>query len=129
MRFTIIAAAAAALSLSAIGAASAQTEPQGASRPAQAQPGGQPSQGQQQAPMVRSVNVVDISELPAETRPQIDAAAAKTTKENLQGLRSSIDKSPEITKALAAKGAKSSDVIVANLDQQGLLTLVTKKRA
>ncbi|WP_026363270.1 hypothetical protein [Methylopila sp. M107] len=126
MRSMIIAAAAVALVSSAAISAQAQSGPQPAPR---GQSQGEQPKGQPGAPTVRTVSVVDISELPAETRPQVDAAAAKATPENLKGLRSSIDKSPEITKALAAKGAKSSDVIVANLDQQGQLTLVTKKRA
>lgn len=123
MRSLIIGAASAALVFSAVAAnaQSPQAEPQ--------QPQAQQQKGQAGgAPMVRGVNVVDVSELPAETRPQVDAAAAKAKPADLKNLRASIDKSPEITKALDAKGAKSSDVIVANLDQQGLLTLVTKKR-
>ncbi len=124
MRSLIIATASAALVFSAAAAQaqSQQAEPQQpqAQQPQKGQAGG--------APMVRSVNVVDVTELPAETRPQVDAAAAKAKPADLKSLRASIDKSPEITKALDAKGAKSQDVIVANLDQQGLLTLVTKKR-
>lgn len=126
MRSIIVTAASAALAFSMTQAVQAQSaQPQAAP---QAQPEAQQPKGQAGAPMVRSVNVVDMSEIPAEAKPQVDAAAAKATEENLKGLRSSIDKSPEITKALAAKGAKSSDVVVANLDQQGTLTLVTKKR-
>ncbi|MDR4305023.1 hypothetical protein IHQ68_00070 [Chelatococcus sambhunathii] len=123
MRSLIIATASAALVFSAVAAnaQSPQAEPQ--------QPQTQQQKGQSGgAPMVRGVNVVDVSELPAETRPQVDAAAAKAKPADLKNLRASIDKSPEITKALDAKGAKSADVIVANLDQQGLLTLVTRKR-
>lgn len=120
MRSKIVLAAGAALALSMTAAAQAQTQ-----QPAQSQ--SRQPQGQQ-APMVRSVAVVDVSELPPEAKTQVDAAAAKASEADIKGLRSSIDKSPEITKALTAKGAKSSDVIVANLDQQGQLTLVTKKR-
>ena len=118
MRFLITAIATTALALSTALAAQAQSP-----KPQQPQ-----QQGQSSSPTIRSVNVVDVSELPPETKSQVDATAAKTTESDLKGLRSSIDKSPEITKALASKGAKSSDVIVASLDQQGLLTLVTKKR-
>lgn len=122
MRFTTIAVASVALALSAPIAATAQSQQPQAQQPAAQQ---QPGKGQT---VVRSVNVVDVTELPPETKSQVDAAAAKVTETDLKGLRSSIDKSPEITKALDAKGAKSADVIVANLDQQGLLTLVTKKK-
>ena len=123
MRFTTIAVASVALALAAPVVATAQAQqPQAQGQQPAAQ---QPGKGQ---PMVRSVNVVDVTELPPETKSQVDAAAAKVTETDLKGLRSSIDRSPEITKALDAKGAKSADVIVANLDQQGLLTLVTKKK-
>lgn len=122
MRFTTIAVASVALALSAPIPATAQSQQPQAQQPAAQQ---QPGKGQT---VVRSVNVVDVTELPPETKSQVDAAAAKVTETDLKGLRSSIDKSPEITKALDAKGAKSADVIVANLDQQGLLTLVTKKK-
>lgn len=119
MRLTLIAAA--AIALSAAAGAQAQTQaPQGQ------QP--QSQQGPQASPQVTSVNVVDVTELPADTKKKVEEVAAKSTPEDLKGLRAAIDQSPDIKKALTVKGADSSQVVVANLDQQGMLTLVTKKR-
>jgi hypothetical protein len=81
------------------------------------------------APMVRNIAIIDLSELPAEARPQIEEAAAKAKKEDLDGLRQAVDGSPEIKKLLEVKGATSAEIVVANLDQAGTLTLFTRKRA
>lgn len=122
MRKSLIAAASAALALSLAAAPAALAQAPEAPAPGAAQQ-------KSGAPMVRSVNIVDLADLPAEAKPQIEQAAAKASKEDLEGLRSAIDRSPEIKKALEAKGATSAQVVVANLDQEGTLTLITKKRA
>jgi hypothetical protein len=126
MRFIITAAAGVALALTLAAGAQAQN--------AQQPQAGQ-SAGQSQSPAggagaknVRSVNVVAFEELPPESKRQVDDISKKTSESDLRGMRNSIDKSPQIKKVLDSRGAKSSDVIVANLAQDGALTLVTRKR-
>ncbi|RCS24937.1 hypothetical protein DUT91_05690 [Phyllobacterium salinisoli] len=105
-------------------AAQAQQTPPAAQAPA-ATPA--PSETQPASPGIKRVAIVDISELPAPTQEQVNAAVAKTGDEDLKALRSSIDATPQITAALKEKGVTSAQVIAANVDNDGTLTLVTKK--
>lgn len=98
---------------------------------AQTQPGA-PAQGSESprpSPGVRSVKVVDVEELPANTKAQVTQNAARQKESDLAALRQSIDAAPQITSALQAKGATSAQVIAASLDDEGVLTLVTRKRS
>jgi glucose/arabinose dehydrogenase len=121
MRRTTILAAGAALLFAT--AASAQQEP--AQPPAMA-PAPAP-EAPAAAPTIKSVTIVDIEQLPAETQTQVDALVAKTSEAELTALRGSIDSMPEIKSALEAKGLTSANVIAANMAGDGELTLVTKK--
>lgn len=87
--------------------------------------GSQPSA----TPTVKALSIVDVSELPKETQDQVEQVAKKATKADREGMKNALDRSPAIKKALADKGADSSMVIATNLDAQGTLTLVTKKKA
>lgn len=78
-------------------------------------------------PAITSVSVVDIDELPAATKDQVNQALATRTADQLQKLRDAVEKAPAIKSALEAKGLSSRDVIVAQISQAGELTLVTKK--
>ena len=92
MRKTIILAAAASLMLA--GAASAQQQPAPATPAPKATtpaPG-----GQQAAPAIQSVNIVDITELPKDTQTQVNQVIAQRGDEGLQKLRSSIDATPKV---------------------------------
>ena len=80
-----------------------------------------------QAPTIQSVNIVDVSELPAETQSQVDKIEKDRSPADLQKLRSSIDATPEIASALQSKGLTSADVVVASLNSNGAVTLVTRK--
>lgn len=80
-----------------------------------------------QAPTIQSVNIVDVSELPAETQSQVDKIEKERSDADMQKLRSTIDATPEIASALQSKGLTSADVVVASLNQNGALTLVTRK--
>lgn len=89
-----------------------------------------PGQGEAQQPAspgIKRVAIVDISELPPATQEQVNAAVAQTGDEDLKALRSSIDATPQLTAALKEKGVTSAQVIAANVDNDGTLTLVTKK--
>lgn len=115
MRSMIVAVSLAlALAPSAAFAQSAQMPETGAQAPA--------------APSVKALNIIDISELPAETKTQVEQIVAKSSKTEREGMKSALDRSPAIGKALAAKGADSSMVVATNLGRDGTLTLVTRKK-
>lgn len=76
---------------------------------------------------IRSVNVVDMTELPEATQKQVNDVVAKAGDADLQQLRSTIDANPKIKSALEAKGLSSAQVIAASMSSDGALTLVTKK--
>ncbi|MBZ9940344.1 hypothetical protein LB533_04420 [Mesorhizobium sp. BR1-1-13] len=120
MRKTIVLAAAATLMLA--GAASAQQQPAQQPAPAAPAPG-----GQQAAPTIQSVNIVDITELPKDTQTQVNQVIAQRGDEGLQKLRSSIDATPKVKSALQAKGMTSAQVVAASMEPNGALTLITKK--
>ncbi len=118
------------ISTLAIGAAFAALGAVGLQGPAMAQtPAPAPSEAPRQAtpPAITSVNVVDLDELPEETRTQVNQALASRTADDLQKLRNAVEAAPAIRSALEAKGLTSRDVIVAQVSQTGALTLVTKK--
>jgi hypothetical protein len=79
------------------------------------------------ATAITTINIVDINELPDATKTQVNDALAKRSDADMQKLRSSIDKSPQVSAALKEKGLTSAAVVIASLDSKGLLTLVTKK--
>ena len=76
---------------------------------------------------IRSVNIVDMTELPEATQTQVNEVVAQGGEASLQQLRSTIDANPEIKSALEAKGLTSANVIAASMGPEGALTLVTKK--
>ncbi|MGX7876158.1 hypothetical protein ACVDG5_028790 [Mesorhizobium sp. ORM6] len=121
MRKTIILAAAASLMLA--GAASAQQQ-QPSQQPAPTTPA---PGGQQAAPAIQSVNIVDITELPKDTQTQVNQVIAQRGDAGLQKLRSSIDATPKVKSALQAKGMTSAQVVAASMEPNGALTLITKK--
>ena len=80
------------------------------------------------APTITVVNVVDVTQLPPETKTQVDQFVAKEGDDGLQKLRQSIDSTPEAKSALEQKGMTSQEVVAASLDKDGTLTLITKKK-
>lgn len=122
MRMITILAAGTALMLSA--AANAQA-PSGQNTPAR--PPAAAPQAPAQPPSIKSVNVVDITELPQETQTQVNQVVAQRGDGELQKLRKAIDAAPNIKSALEAKGLSSMHVLIAQMDESGELTLVTKK--
>lgn len=71
-----------------------------------------------------NVAIVAVEDLPAEIKAQADAVITETKAEDLLRLQHSIDASPEATSALAAHGLNSSQVVAANIDGDGTLTLI-----
>lgn len=79
------------------------------------------------APAIQSVSVVDITELPEATQSQVKQVVAERGDGELQKLRSAIDSAPTIKSALEAKGLSATHVILAQMNDNGVLTLVTRK--
>lgn len=126
MRKMIVLALCAAFPL-ATSVAYAQTAPQSAPSATEAAPKSEAPAQQPAAPQITTINIVDINELPDATKTQVNDAVAQRSDTDVQKLRSSIDKSPEVSAALKEKGLTSEAVVIASLDSKGLLTLVTKK--
>ncbi|WP_458760670.1 hypothetical protein ACSVBT_07740 [Afipia sp. TerB] len=97
---------------------------QGTTKGAPSQPD---AQAQQSAPQIKSVQVVDVQDLPQDVRSQVDELASHTSEQDLQSLRKSIDASPGVSSALKAKGLSSAQIVAANVDKNGVLTLFAKK--
>ena len=100
--------------------------------PAFVQAQGAPSQPQaqtpppdQSSPVIRSIQVVDVRNLKPALRSQVDELVKRTSDEDMQSLRKSIDASPEVAAALKAKGLSSSQVVAINI-VDGVLTMFTK---
>jgi hypothetical protein len=96
---------------------------------AQGAPSGAPSQ-KDKAPAessvtIRSIEVIDVKDLPPAVKSQIDDVVAKTTEDDLKSLRKSIDGTPAATSALKAKGLTSSQVVAINI-ADGVLTLFAR---
>jgi hypothetical protein len=131
MRMITILAAGATFALAMATGAQAQSTQAPAEAPVQP-PAQAPAQPPAAAPeagatSIKSVNVVDITELPADTQKQVSEVVAQRGDDNLQRLRSSIDGMPQLKSALEAKGVTSAQVIAASMSPDGALTLITKK--
>ena len=91
---------------------------------ASSQPDGQTPRAQS-SPVIRSIQVVDVKDLKPEVRSKVDEVVARTSDEDMQSLRKSIDASPEVAAALKAKGLSSSQVVAINI-AEGVLMVFTK---
>lgn len=116
---------AAGVTLAFATAANAQEAP-ATQQPAQA-PATAPEAPAAAPTTIRSVSIVDMTELPEATQKQVNDVVAQRGDADLQKLRSTIDANPEIKAALEAKGLTSAQVIAASMSPEGALTLVTKK--
>lgn len=122
MRMITIAAAGAALLLA--GAANSQTRP--ADPPASPPPAAAP-QAPSTAPTIRAITVVEIDELPEATRAQVNQLVATRTANELQQLQKAIESAPAVKSAIEAKGFSTRDVVMAEVNDEGELTVVTRR--
>ena len=97
--------------------------------PSQAQAAPQSETAPQQSVTIRSIQVVDVEELQADMRSKLDALVANTKEDEIKSLRESIDATPAAVSALKAKGRTSAQVVAINVDDNGILTMFTKKAA
>jgi hypothetical protein len=99
--------------------------------PAFVQAQGAASQSEAQKPpaqsstVIRSIQVVDVKDLKPVVRAKVDEVVARTSEEDMQSLRKSIDATPEAASALKSKGLSSSQVVAINI-ADGVLTLFAK---
>jgi hypothetical protein len=97
--------------------------------PAFVQAQGAPAQAEksqtQSSVSIRSIQVVDVKELPAAIKSQVDEIVSKTSETDMQSLRKSIDGSPSAVTALKDKGMTSSQVVAINI-ADGVLTMFAK---
>jgi Spy/CpxP family protein refolding chaperone len=99
--------------------------------PAFVQAQGTPPQSQAQTPpaqsnkLIQSVQVVDVKDLKPEVRSKIDDVVARTSEQDMQSLRKSIDATPEAASALKAQGLSSTQIVAINI-AGGVLTLFAK---
>lgn len=70
------------------------------------------------------IAIVAVEDLPEDVKAQADAVINQTSAEDLLRLQTSIDASPQATSALRANGLNSSQVVAANIDGDGTLTLI-----
>lgn len=122
MRMITIAVAGAA----AILAAAANAQAPAPERPA-AQPPASSQEAPANAPTITSVKVVEIDELPEPTKAQVNQLVATRTADELEKLRQAIEKAPAVKSAVEAKGFSSRDVVLAQVNNDGELTIVARK--
>src|SRR6202022_1141059 len=92
---------------------------------ASSQPQAQTPPDQSSTVIIRSTQVVAIKDLKAGLLSKGDEVVARTSEEDMQSLRKSIDATPEAASALKAKGLSSSQVVAINI-ADGVLTLFAK---
>ena len=120
-------AAAAAFATAAQAQQQPATTPPSSAAPAQATPS--PTSPPVSAPTIQSINILDMEQLPQETQKKVNDVVAEGGETNLKRLRDSVDATPEATAALKGKGLTSHNVLVASLSEDGVLTLITSKKA
>jgi hypothetical protein len=91
---------------------------------APSQPKAHTPSGQSSA-VLRSIQIVDIKDLKPAVRSKVDDIISRTSDEEMQSLRKSIDANPDVSAALKAKGLNSSHVVAINV-ADGVLTMFTK---
>jgi Spy/CpxP family protein refolding chaperone len=97
----------------------------------QAQAQGTSPQSEAQTPpaqsnkLIQSVQIVNVKDLKPEVRSKVDDVVARTSDEDMQSLRRSIDATPEAASALKAQGLSSSQVVAINV-AGGVLTLFAR---
>lgn len=112
-------------------------QPPQASPPMEQQPSPDPAQPDDQlqsqdngsGQAVTNIVVVAIEDLPAEVKAQAEAVVARTTAKELARLQNSVDASLDAVSALRTNGLNSTQVVAANIDGDGTLTLIIQTTA
>jgi len=119
------------ITIAAVGAAAILAGGANAQAPATERPAAKPPASSQEAPAsaptITSVKVVELDELPEATKAQVNQLVATRTADELQKLREAIEAAPAVKSAVEAKGFSSRDVVLAQVNNDGELTIVTRK--
>lgn len=121
MRMIMLASSAA---LILAGAANAQT-----SSPERSPPPSSSQQAPAPKPMIKSINVVELDNLPETAKAQVNELVASRSADDIQRLHKAIEDAPAVKTAVEAKGFSSGDVLVAQIDDNGELVVITKRRS
>lgn len=122
MRMIILAATLATIGLAGPGVAQSPSQPSPGAQPPAAAP-----QAPAGAPSIKSVNVIDIEELPEATRTQVNELLSRRSAGEAQQLQTAIEGVPAAKAAVEAKGFTARDVVIAQVNDEGELTIVTKR--
>jgi len=122
MRMTMLAALSAASLLTGVANAQSPSSEQKPASPPAASP-----QAPKAAPAIKSVNVVELNELPEATKTQVNELIAKRTAEDNQRLQRAIEGAPMVKTAVEAKGFSTRDVLIAQLNDEGELIVITRR--
>ena len=79
--------------------------------------------------VITNIVVVAMEDLPAGLKAQAEDVVTRTTAEDLVRLQKSVDASPEAVSALRANGLNSTQVVAANIDGDGTVTLIIQTTA
>lgn len=65
--------------------------------------------------------------MPEATRAQVNQLVATRTADELEKLRQAVEKAPAVKSAVEAKGLSARDVVLAQVSNEGELTIVARK--
>lgn len=122
MRMITLAAAGALFALGGAANAQAPSATPPASPPQTAAP-----QAPARTPAITSINVVALDELPEATKVQVNEIVAKRSAGEAEQLQQAIEGVPAVKAAVEAKGFSTRDVVIAQVDEAGELTIVTRR--
>ncbi|MBZ9699622.1 MULTISPECIES: hypothetical protein [unclassified Mesorhizobium] len=71
-----------------------------------------------------NIAIVALADLPPDLKAKVETVVAQTSQEDLHVLQRSVSASPEASSVLAANGLDASEVVAANIDGDGTLTLI-----
>ena len=119
------------ITIAAMGAAAILTGAANAQAPSPERPATKPPASSQEAPAsaptITSVKVIELDELPEATKAQVNQLVATRTTDELEKLRQAVEKAPAVKSAIEAKGFSPRDVVLAQVNNDGELTIVTRK--
>jgi len=92
-------------------------------------PDDQAQSGEDGQTTITNIVVVAMEDLPADIKAQAEAVVTRTTAGDLAKLQKSVDASPEAVSALRANGLNSTQVVAANIDGDGTVTLIIQTTA
>ena len=127
MRILMLATAGAAFVLAGAANAQAPSAQSPSTERAPAPPPASSPQAPGGTPAIKSVNVIELDELTEATKTQVNEIVAKRTPDESQRLQNAIENAPAVKMAVEAKGFSARDVLIAQVNDQGELIVVTRR--